>query len=362
MTDMLEFPQAITDETGEYWNAVTRRDTAYDGRFVLGVKTTGIYCRPSCKSRMPLRRNVEFFAAPFEAEANGFRACKRCRPQEALYQPKRDLAQDVCAYIQANADQRLTLDDLAAHFHISPFHLQRTFRAAMGISPRQYAASLRVGALKTQLRSQRRVTDAIYAAGYNSSSRAYDEADTGIGMTLKAYQAGGQHETISWAAARCDLGIVLVAMTERGVCAVRMGDDEAALVDELHAEFPLATLNVNSGEANSALTAILAHLSGDLPALDLPLDVKATAFQWRVWQALRQIPYGETRTYGEIAEVINQPTAARAVGNACASNPVALIVPCHRVVKSGGDAGNYRWGVERKQRILADERRSAAHS
>jgi AraC family transcriptional regulator of adaptative response/methylated-DNA-[protein]-cysteine methyltransferase len=340
------------------WSAVENRDASYDGKFFLGVRSTGIYCRPSCRSRQPLRRNVTFYASADAAEAAGYRPCKRCRPRLVSYSPQADQIASIRAYIEQHADERLTLEHLAAQFNLSPFHLQRSFKQVTGLTPRQYAHSVRLAALKTQVRQQPRITDAIYAAGFQSSSRAYD-ASQALGMTLAAYRAGGAEHVIAYDIQPTDIGLLLVAATQRGLCAVRIGDDEQSLIDALEAEFPNAQVNRQPAPVRQAMAAITEYLGGSPRPVEVPLDVQATAFQSRVWAALRAIPYGERRTYAQIAEAINQPGAARAVGNACASNPVALVIPCHRVVKGGGALGSYRWGTDRKRQLLETELKHA---
>ena len=343
----------------ELWQAVINSDQAYDGLFVYAVRTTGIYCRPSCKSRLPKRENVDFYFLHSEAEQAGYRACRRCQPNETQpLDPQARLVEEVCRYILAAAHQgNVTLQTLADQFHVSPYHLQRTFKAVMGITPHEYAESIRIRSFKDHLRIQNSVTEAIYESGYGSSSRLYERVTSQLGIEPSDYQNGGRGTTIYYLTAPCPLGIVLVAATERGVCAVRLGDDGQALIEELRDEFHAATLVDDADQMGSALEVILKHLAGELPHLDLPLDIRATAFQKRVWDELQRIPYGETRTYAEVARAIGNRNAARAVGNACARNPAALIIPCHRVSKADGKPGNYRWGVERKQHLLDQERR-----
>ncbi len=349
------------DETAMFsddaqWAAVLGRDAAADGMFVYAVRSTGIYCRPSCPSRRPLRERVMFFGLPEAAEHAGFRACLRCRPaQTAMRDPQVEMVRRVCRAIEDDPD-RTDLATLGAVVAISPAHLQRTFKRLMSISPRQYAEACRVRDVKARLHSGEAVTNALYDAGYGSSSRLYERAPATLGMTPATYRKGGAGATIRYTVASSPLGALLVAATERGLCAVRLGDDADALVEELRHEFPFAALARDADDALGAWVApILANLGGTQPHLDLPLDVQATAFQWRVWEALRAIPRGETRSYAEVARAIGQPTAARAVARACATNPVALAIPCHRVVRGDGDPGGYRWGMERKRALLARE-------
>jgi AraC family transcriptional regulator of adaptative response/methylated-DNA-[protein]-cysteine methyltransferase len=336
------------------WQAVTHRDATWDGQFVLAVKTTGIYCRPSCKCRQPLRQNVSFYDTPAEAEAAGFRACKRCAPDRLAFEA--EIGARVCAFIDAHLDERLTLDRLGEAVGLSPAHLQRVFKQVTGVSPRQYVEARRVGQLKANLREGQPITTALYDAGFSSSSRIYEDAGAKLGMTPAAYRKGGAGMHIQYTISECPLGYLLVGATERGLCAVSLGDSPAAVEQWLQTDYPQAELEAADGSLAQVVDQLVRHLSGDLPHLDLPLDVQATAFQLRVWEALRQIPYGETRSYAQVAESLGEPTAARAVARACATNRVALVIPCHRVVRGDGDLSGYRWGVGRKAALLAGER------
>ncbi|MEM6528816.1 MAG: bifunctional DNA-binding transcriptional regulator/O6-methylguanine-DNA methyltransferase Ada [Chloroflexota bacterium] len=336
------------------WQAVISNDHTYDREFVYAVQSTGIFCRPSCKSRRPLRQNVTFFSTCAEAEQAGYRPCKRCTPKAAT-DPQVNLISQICAYIDTHATtEKITLHTLANEFHLSRYHLQRTFKAAMGISPHQYTTAVRNNAFKNHLKESTTVTEAIYNAGFESTSTAYKNT----GIQPASYRKGGAGATIRYSTAQTDPGIVLVAMTKRGVCSVGLGDDRDAMIAALHEEFHAAEITEDKDMLADALETVLQHIAGDVPHIDLPLDIQATAFQKRVWEALRDIPYGETRTYGEIAAAIGSPKAARAVGNACASNPVALVIPCHRVIKTGGDVNHYRWGKSRKATLLDHERRA----
>jgi len=340
------------------WDAVVSRDASFDGQFVLAVRTTGIYCRPTCPAKRPLRQNVVFFTQPAEARLAGFRACRRCKPDDDTA-PASQVAERARQYLDANLDRTVTLAELGDAVGVSPYHLQRTFKRVLGISPRAYVDATRLGEVKSGLKEgdDVTVTTAMYDAGYGSSSRLYERAGEQLGMTPGVYKRGGQGMRIGYTLVDSPLGQLLVAATERGVSAVYLGDDGDELIAALHAEYPAAELTLDtSGVLAEWVAAIVAHLSGQQPALDLPLDVQATAFQWRVWQELRRIPYGETRTYGEVAAALGQPQAVRAVARACATNPVAIAVPCHRVVHAGrGSQSGYRWGVERKQALLARE-------
>lgn len=347
--------RAVWDEERQ-WQSVLARDVEADGAFVYAVRTTGIYCRPTCPSRRARRENVTFFALPEAAEQAGFRACRRCHPEQvAIRDPQVDIVQRVCRAIAANPEEPPTLAGLSAEVGLSPFHMQRTFKRVMGITPRQYTDACRMDRLKGELRKGEAVTSALYGAGYGSPSRLYERAPTQLGMTPAVYRRGGAGMRIHYTIVPCPLGLLLVAATERGLCAITLGDTDDALTDGLKKEYPAANVTRDASGLDTAVEAIIRHLHGQEPHLDLPLDVQATAFQWRVWEALQAIPYGSTRSYSEIARAIGQPTAARAVAQACATNRVALAIPCHRVVRESGDLGGYRWGIERKRTLLAHE-------
>jgi len=353
---LMAAPKAAPDPHAGAWQAVVARDAAADGRVFYGVRSTGVFCKPSCPSRRPKREQVEFFASAEAAERAGFRACRRCHPNQ-LDREDAQLAAvaRVCAYIRQNLDASLTLDELARPAGLSPFHLQRLFKRVAGVTPKQYIAAARLGAFKQELRlNSRNVTDATYHAGYSSGSRVYEMAAAELGMTPAAYRKGAPEEQIEYGITTCSLGQVLVARTERGICAVRLGDSAATLERELRAEFPGAILRRD--DSAEWLPGVVADVQGE--ASDdarLPLDVRVTAFQRRVYQALLRIPRGETRSYHEIAESLGMPSASRAVARACATNPIAILVPCHRVVRGDGALAGYRWGVERKRKLLARE-------
>ena len=339
-----------------YWQAVLTRDKHSDGTFVYAVRSTGIYCNPSCAARRPRREQVVFFPQPEAAEQAGYRACRRCRPQEAsVYQLQLEMVQHACHYIDTHLEGPLTLEALGKEVSVSPYHLQRIFKRIMGITPRQYAQAYRLGQLKQQLKEGETVTTALYNTGYGSSSRLYEQAPAQLGMTPAAYRQGGKSMHIGYAIVDCPLGRLLIAATEKGICAVSLGDSDAVLETALHSEYPAAEIQRDGVELSQWVSTLLNHLNGQQPQLDLPIDVQATAFQWRVWQALRAIPYGSTRSYSQVAQALGDPKATRAVARACASNPVAIVVPCHRVVREDGKLGGYRWGLERKQRLLAQE-------
>jgi AraC family transcriptional regulator of adaptative response/methylated-DNA-[protein]-cysteine methyltransferase len=338
------------------WRAVLARDASRDGTFVYAVRSAGLYCRPSCPARRPRRRQVVFYPVPEVARRCGYRPCRRCRPDGDGADPQVELVRRTCRHIEANLEGVLTLADLGAQAGLSPAHLQRVFKRVTGISPRQYADACRLGLLKARLKEQRTVTMALYEAGYGSSSRLYERAAAQLGMTPATYRHGGRSMTIRYTLADCPLGRLLLAATEKGVCAVYLGDADATLEAELKREYPAAALGRDDGALSGWLGELLGHLGGGQPHLDLPLDVRATAFQWRVWQELRAIPYGSTRTYREVAEALGRPKAARAVARACATNPVSVLIPCHRVVRGDGGLGGYRWGLGRKQALLEKEK------
>jgi len=348
-------PTTIIDD--RLWDAVVAKDSRFDGQFVFAVTSTKIYCRPSCPSRRPHRERVMFFDLPDAAEQAGFRACLRCEPRRArVLDPQVELVQRVCRFLDASQTEQVKLADLAAHVGVSTFHLQRTFKRIMGISPRQYLAARRFGNFKTLVREGEPVTQALYDSGFNSSSRLYEHAPSELGMTPATYGRGGRGVEINYTIAASPLGRLLVAVTERGVCAVRMADTDAELENDLRGEFPAATIRRDDAALREPVNKVLDHLTNREPQLDLPLDIRATAFQRQVWEKLRAIPYGQTVSYGDVAKALGKPGAVRAVGRACATNPVALVIPCHRVVREDRSLGGYRWGLKRKQQLLDRER------
>ena len=348
-------PDTTDDVTEERWTRVSARDRSADGRFVYAVTSTGVFCRPSCASRRARRERVRFFDSTGAAQQAGFRACLRCRPLEAAIDPWLARVERACRDIaRASAPPRLAT--LARAAGSSPYHFLRNFTRIVGVTPRAFADARRFEHVKRHLRTNSSVTTAFLAAGYESSSRFYEGAATRLAMTPSVYRVGGAGETIRYATAASPLGRVLIAATARGVCAVALGDDDAGLVASLRGEYPQAAVEKAPSALRTMLTQVTEHLAGRLPRLDLPIDVRATAFQRQVWDALKAIPAGDTRTYAEVAKAIGRPTASRAVARACASNPVALVVPCHRVVPAAGGPGGYRWGRERKARLLARER------
>jgi AraC family transcriptional regulator of adaptative response/methylated-DNA-[protein]-cysteine methyltransferase len=349
----------MVETENRMWEAVAAKDSRFDGQFVFAVSSTKIYCRPSCPSRRPRREHVTFFDLPDAAEQAGFRACLRCEPRRVgVVDSRVDLVQRVCRFLDASQTETVKLADLAAHAGVSVFHLQRTFKRIMGISPRQYLTARRFGNFKTLVREGEPVTQALYNSGFNSSSRLYEHAPEELGMTPATYGRGGRGIDISYTIVRSPLGQLLVAVTERGVCAVRMGDSDAALEKDLRAEFSAATIRRDDTALRAPVEKILNHLTNKEPQLDLPLDIRSTAFQRQVWEKLRAIPYGQTVSYGDVAKSLGKPGAVRAVGRACATNPVALVIPCHRVVREDQSPGGYRWGLKRKQKLLEHERSS----
>jgi len=360
---MLQATTTMTEvmNNPEMWNAVLARDVSCDGSFVFAVKSTGVYCRPSCPARRPRRDQVSFFQLPEAAERKGFRACKRCHPRRVeSNDPRVGLVRRICHAIDEHDEEPQTLKTLQAETGASAHHLQRTFKEVMGVSPRQYAESQRLRRFKTNVKNGSSVTDAMYDAGYGSSRALYEKSSAQLGMTPATYGRGGKGMRIVYTTASCPLGRLLVAATERGVCSVALGDDDADLVARLFGEYPAASIDAKdtliSPSLNLWLDAILNNLNQKSRAIELPLDVQATAFQIRVWDELRRIPFGATRSYREIAKAIGQPAAVRAVARACASNHAALVIPCHRVIREDKSLGGYRWGLERKRQLLERER------
>lgn len=341
--------------TDRAWRAVAERDGSYDGRFVYAVRTTRIYCRPSCASRRPAERNVDFYDDPAAAERAGFRACKRCRPRELTEGAARRVER-ARRWIDAHVDAPIKLADVARTVGLAPAALQREFSRIVGMSPKAYHSARRAERLRSELRKGGTVSRAIFEAGYGSGSRVYEKAAHTLGMTPGSYRRGGAGVAIRHATVRTSVGRLLVAATERGVCSVALGSDDATLERALRAEFPQAIIAGGDAQLREWVERIVDQIEGRGRALDVPLDVQGTAFQWQVWRALQRIPRGQTRSYGAIARDIGRPTASRAVARACASNRAAIVIPCHRVVREDGALGGYRWGAERKERLLATER------
>jgi AraC family transcriptional regulator of adaptative response/methylated-DNA-[protein]-cysteine methyltransferase len=347
------------------WEAVLSRDAGQDGRFFFGVLSTGVYCRPSCPARAPLRRNVRFYETPAEAERDGLRPCLRCRPLAVVSaDPNAARIRDVCRFIDAHSDAPLKLADLAGRTGLSPFHLQRSFKAIVGLTPKQYVEASRLKLLKHGLKHSKDVTEAVYGAGYGSSSRVYERADTRLGMTPNQYRRGGRDVTIAYVAVESPVGLMMIGATDRGLCFVQFGESREELAAALEKEYPSARIEPMSEphhpDFRKWIDALNRHLAGAQPHLDLPLDIRATAFQMRVWNYLQTIPYGEVQSYAEVASGIGRPTAARAVARACAGNTVAVVIPCHRVIRGTGELGGYRWGLARKRALLDRERSGRA--
>ena len=338
------------------WQAVQARDGNAAGHFVYAVRTTGIYCRPGCKARMAKRENVEFNSDAAAAEAAGYRPCKRCTSASRATATRRsELVTRACRLLEGD-EISPNLDQLSAQLAVSPFHLHRLFKAETGLTPKAYASAFRARRLREHLdNDQRSVTDAIYDAGYNSNSRFYESAEQRLGMRPKAYSAGGQGATIRFALGQCSLGAILVAQSEKGICAILLGDDPEPLLHALQDQFPNARLIGGDNEYERVVAEVVGFVEAPALGLALPLDVQGTAFQERVWQALREVPAGCRVSYTDIAERIGAPKAVRAVAMACAANRIAVAIPCHRVVRRDGDISGYRWGVERKQQLLTRE-------
>ncbi|ESQ75169.1 bifunctional DNA-binding transcriptional regulator/O6-methylguanine-DNA methyltransferase Ada [Asticcacaulis sp. AC402] len=338
------------------YDAVVRRDSAFDGQFWFSVVTTGVYCRPSCAARTPRPQNVGFHLSCEDAEAAGFRACKRCSPRGES--PKAKMAAviaDICRTIET-AETEPSLTDLARQAGLSAYHFHRQFKAATGVTPKGYAAAHRARRVREGLTSGETVTNALYDAGYGSNGRFYEESNAILGMTPKQYQAGGRDADVRFAIGQSRLGAVLVAQSDKGIVAISLGDDPDTLVRELQDRFPRARLTGDDADFNARIAQVIGFVEAPQTGLDLPLDIRGTAFQQRVWQALRAIPAGKTLSYAELARAIGSPAAVRAVAGACAANTLAVAVPCHRIVRTDGALSGYRWGVERKRDLLERER------
>lgn len=340
------------------WLAIIARDHRFDGIVYYGVRSTGVYCKPSCPSRRPRPDRVQLFFDRNEAERAGYRACRRCRPDQLVAENGQiETVRRVCRYIERNIEAHLSLGELSHCAEMSPTHLQKIFKRVAGVSPRQYIEARRLSAFKVELRVNRRdVTDATYEVGYGSSSRIYERASTQMGMTPAVYREGAPGIHIRYATGECSLGRILLAATDRGVCSVRIGDSDSLLTAELFKEFPKACMEHDEEALGQWIAEVVALVEHGAPAA-LPLDIQATAFQRRVYEVLKAIPRGETRSYSEIAAELGDPKARRAVAQACAHNPVALVIPCHRVVRSDGALGGYRWGEGRKKKLLEAEKK-----
>ena len=352
-------PRVTLDRDAERWRAVLARSADADGRFVYAVRTTGVYCRPTCPSRRPRRENVEFFVTNAEAEAGGFRACRRCTPSNG-HGPvsAAERIRRACRLID-DAEDTPDLRAIAQAAGLSPFHFHRLFRKLLGVTPREYAAARHTGRLRESLQRGASVTEAIYDAGFGSSSRVYETAGEALGMTPGAYRAGAPGLTIAYTVTRCSLGQLLVAATPRGVCTIELGDSAEALRRRLGQRFPRAVVVQDDRAVKHCVEAVTRYLDAPGQNIDLPLDVRGTAFQRQVWTALRRLRVGATTTYTELARRIGRPRAVRAVARACASNTIALAIPCHRVVRRDGGLSGYRWGVDRKRTLLEREQAAA---
>jgi AraC family transcriptional regulator, regulatory protein of adaptative response / methylated-DNA-[protein]-cysteine methyltransferase len=365
-------PATMTPTRDPHWQAVLARDTASDGTFVFAVSSTGVYCRPSCPARRPRRENVTFFRHPLEAESAGYRECLRCRPKAVSGNPRQELIKSVCRYIEQHLDEPITLTQLSAEFRLSSFHLQRTFKAVLGITPKEYANSCRMCGFRQNLKAGHSVTRAMHDAGYTSTSRLYARTASELGMEPSKYRRGAIATPIRYTCADSPLGRLLIAATDKGICSIKFADSDEELEQGLKQEFPFALRRRDDRDLAHLAQRVVRRISGDDIgkngigknkskdlASALPLDIQATAFQRRVWSYLQSIVFGETRSYSQVAKAIRRPTAVRAVARACATNPVAIAIPCHRVVRSNGEMGGYRWGIERKKALLEMEAASA---
>jgi AraC family transcriptional regulator, regulatory protein of adaptative response / methylated-DNA-[protein]-cysteine methyltransferase len=340
------------------WKAVLERNPSKDGAFVFGVRSTGIYCKPSCPARHPRIEQVVFFTQPGDAELSGFRACKRCRPREQGNSPRTELVHRVCRYIDANLDRKLTLSSLSREAGLSPFHFQRVFKRVLGISPRQYMEARRLERVKQSLRRGKTVTDALYGAGFTSRGRLYEKSSGQLGVNPGAFRRGGEGLSIHYTIIDSPIGRLLLGATGNGICAVCIGASNEAVESALKEDYYAADLYRNDRQMMEWAEEFAKYFEGREFPTNLPIDVQATAFQWKVWQQIRSIPYGKTSTYSEIAETIGKPKAIRAVANACATNHIALLIPCHRVVGKNRDLRGYKWGLKRKQALLSLEKHS----
>jgi len=344
-----------TDE--DQWRAVITRDKKADGKFFYSVKSTGIYCRPGCPARLARREQIQFHATAAEAEQAGFRACKRCRPNESGLKSRLAEAVATACRLITVSDEAPDLETLSRAVRLSPSHLHRAFKSLMGLTPKAYALAHRAERTRQELRRSPSVTSAIYGAGFNSNSRFYATSSKMLGMKPAAFRAGGTGARIQFAVGQCSLGSILVAATPQGICYIMLGDDPNELVKNLRDRFPRAELFPGNHEFEETVAAVVSFVERPAAGLDLPLDVQGTAFQQRVWQKLCEIPFGKTSTYADVAKAIGRPKATRAVAQACGANPIAVAIPCHRVVRSDGSLSGYRWGVERKAKLLEREQK-----
>jgi AraC family transcriptional regulator of adaptative response/methylated-DNA-[protein]-cysteine methyltransferase len=350
--DQLEMTPVIEDSQ---WQAVVTRDSASDGKFVFAVSSTGVYCRPSCPARRPRRENVTFFRRPQEAESAGFRECMRCRPKALNGNSRQAMIKSICRYIEQHLDEPITLAQLGAEFRQSPFHLQRTFKSVLGITPKQYADSCRMRGFRQNLKAGHSVTRAMHEAGYSSTSRLYSRTAAELGMEPGKYRRGAIAAPVRYTCADSPLGRILIAATDKGICSIQFASSDEELEQGLKQEFPYAMRRRDDDALAEVLQNLMRHMRGLATAQSIPMDIQATAFQRRVWSYLQSIGFGETRSYSEVAKAIRRPSAVRAVARACAANPVAIAIPCHRVLRSNGDLGGYRWGLDRKKALLEIE-------
>ncbi len=346
-----------TDE--EKWAAILARDASVDGSFVFAVRSTRIYCRPSCPAKRPGRRQVVFFAEPDQAEQSGYRPCQRCKPRDKDPSRITQLVGRACRYIDTHLEGKLTLSNISAQVGVSPFYLQRTFKKVLGISPREYVDARRLAKVKHLLNKGETVTEALYDAGFTSRSRLYEKTPSRLGLSPGEVRRGGYGYRIEYTIVDCPLGRLLLGTTERGICAVCIGDSDVEVETALSEDYPLAELRRDDQGAFKWASQVAKYFAGERSLEDLPIDVVATAFQWKVWSRIRSIPYGKTLTYAEMARTIGTPRGARAVARACAANPVALLVPCHRIIGADGGLCGYRWGERRKKALLELEQRNA---
>ena len=352
----IEAAMALNIADDPRYDAIRQRSAASDGVFFYGVRTTGVYCRPSCAARLARPANVSFHPTTASAEQAGFRPCKRCRPNEAPRHERQAKMVHAACHAIDTAEETPALATLAAAAGLSPFHFHRVFRQVTGVTPKAYATARRAARLQAGLGSAGSVTQAIYDAGFNASSRFYETAAGRLGMKPGTYRAGGAGVAIRFAVGQCSLGAILVAASAQGVCAITLGDDPAVLVRALQDRFPLAELAGGDPAFETMVARVVGAVEAPNNGFDLPLDIRGTAFQQRVWQALRDIPAGRTASYAEVAAAVGSPGAVRAVAGACAANPLAIVIPCHRVIRSDGAMSGYRWGVERKAALLQRER------
>jgi AraC family transcriptional regulator of adaptative response/methylated-DNA-[protein]-cysteine methyltransferase len=350
--DQLEMTPVIEDSQ---WQAVVTRDSASDGKFVFAVSSTGVYCRPSCPARRPRRENVTFFRRPQEAESAGFRECMRCRPKALNGNSRQAMIKSICRYIEQHLDEPITLAQLGAEFRQSPFHLQRTFKSVLGITPKQYADSCRMRGFRQNLKAGHSVTRAMHEAGYSSTSRLYSRTAAELGMEPGKYRRGAIAAPVRYTCADSPLGRILIAATDKGICSIQFASSDEELEQGLKQEFPYAMRRRDDDALAEVVQNLMRHMRGLATAQSIPMDIQATAFQRRVWSYLQSIGFGETRSYSEVAKAIRRPSAVRAVARACAANPVAIAIPCHRVLRSNGDLGGYRWGLDRKKALLEIE-------